>query len=92
MTVELDADKLIKAMMAPLVDEVVGCCTIDERTARYLATAAYTAMRDVLEPVGWMYQSDIPSVQYRVVRADRREVVHRGWTESQLYALPEIKS
>ena len=91
----MDADKLIGAMARAVHEHL---CRRDimqyldnPEDCEGLAAISYTAMRDALVPVGWMYQSDIPSVQYRVVRANRREVVHRGWTETPLYALPEIK-
>lgn len=59
------------------------------------ATAAYAALRKTLVPVGWRY-TKLDALDAGIERRALREfqvadAVGRGWTETPLYALPEIK-
>lgn len=57
---------------------------------RELATAAYAALRETLVPVGWMHQHERgESVLSR--KPMTRGADELGWTETPLFALPEIK-
>lgn len=57
---------------------------------RELATAALAALRETLVPVGWMHQHERgESVLSR--KPMTRGADELGWTETPLFALPEIK-
>lgn len=100
MTVELDADKLIEAMARAMQDGYASAWDDldddDKEFAIEQATAAYTAMRDALVPVGWLY------VRKPNAWPPARNIVQKTrwaeddgariyWTETPIYALPEIK-
>ena len=53
-------------------------------------TAAYAALRETLVPVGWVHEHERgESVLSR--KPMTRGADELGWTETPLYALPEIK-
>ncbi len=57
---------------------------------RQQATAAYAALRETLVPVGWMHEHERgESVLSR--KPMPRGADELGWTETPLFALPEIK-
>ena len=98
----MDADKLIEAMARGMCaadpDVRMGDAegVVQQRVNlewRYYipqATAAYTAMRDALVPVGWLYTSPEGTV-----RKSTKERWDHGrpdyWAETPLFALPEVK-
>lgn len=53
------------------------------------ATAALAALRETLVPAGWIYQF---KQEPPVYMDEKREwASHPDWTETPLYALPEVK-
>jgi hypothetical protein len=49
-------------------------------------TAAYAALREAMEPMGWMYEKDaLVTLHTKPVPVNVRD----GWTETPLYKLPE---
>lgn len=57
---------------------------------RQQATASYNALRETLVPVGWLYVSPEKTVR-RVIAAQFDHGRPDYWTETPLFALPEIK-
>lgn len=55
------------------------------------ATAAYQALRETLVPVGWMYRRmTTAEADHIEFTRTRWAYVLTGWTETPLFALPEI--
>lgn len=69
----------------------------DQRDQVEAMTAAYAALRETLVPVGWQYDCTNPvgdrnHLDPTFLRLGRRANMDpRFWTETPLYALPEIK-
>jgi hypothetical protein len=78
----MEHDKLIEAM-ARAMENAIGESLIG---SEFLATAALKALRDTLEPVGYEYRNPQNVTRYHPVRWS-----YEGWTETPLYALPEVK-
>lgn len=56
------------------------------------ATAALAALRETLVPVGWMYAATnpLPNHDPYFIQSNRANMDLRYWTETPLFALPEI--
>ena len=57
---------------------------------RDLATAAYNALRETLVPVGWEYWPSAETDELPFMQPNRANMDPRYWTETPLFALPEI--
>lgn len=55
------------------------------------ARAAYAAMRDALRPVAWGYWPSADTDELPFMQPNLANMDPRYWTETPLYALPEIK-
>lgn len=100
----MEHDKLIEAMalsMANLDCRRFDCPELgsvdefryedDYRDYMERATAALKALRDTLEPVGWMYKFKGQPVEATRLREARGDFSPWNWTETPLYALPRIE-
>lgn len=80
--------------MARQVERVIFRRVLSKRVEGYtlemaneITTAALQALRDTLVPVGYWHTSD----GYDQYLTSYRMTPEEGWTETPLYALPEIK-
>lgn len=93
----MDNDKLIEAMGMALCENALGgkrCPCREAGTFKcadehpgHQATAALKALRDTLEPVGYHHTRE----GYDQYLTFYRVTPEEGWTETPLYALPELK-
>lgn len=58
---------------------------------RAIATAALKALRDTLEPVGYLQAKATNRAKILGLIPLPQEAHDRGWTETPLYALPKVK-
>ena len=86
-------DKLIEAMAHELAELVKRNGIVP--TYKDYATAAYNALRAELVPMGWQYDRTARSphlgTDTRTSGYQWPDWMQDGYTETKLYALPEIK-
>jgi hypothetical protein len=85
------SDKIIEQMARAICCRGRNCQTKDGRCVMdpvhyAFATAAYNALREMLVPVGWVYAQEGEQSLTSPWR-----VKAEGWTETPLFALPEIE-
>lgn len=78
----MESDKLIEAMAQAMAQTEYPAMSYEE-----LATAALNALRDTLEPVGYHHTRE----GYDQYLTFYRVTPEEGWTETPLFALPEVK-
>jgi hypothetical protein len=85
-------DELIEAMARAMMSANVPWDIPSPQAFYPAATAALNALRDTLEPVAWEYAH--AGMECRNVRRSRDRdpdyLQSLGWTETPLYALPEV--
>ena len=64
---------------------------LDQAIWTGFATAAYNALRAELVPMGWQYDRLGFHTYIKFPGGRSPGLVTEGWTETKLYALPEIK-
>jgi hypothetical protein len=87
--IEAMARAMGRALAKAIENDVYACeMTLTER--KIIADAAYQALRETLVPVGWKYQS-VPGADEEFIWVDKANMDPRYWTETPLFALPEIE-
>ncbi len=89
----METDKLIEAMARAMCVERDGEGDGDALVSTYdrdLATAALAALRETLVPVGWLFQNKNDDEDWFFSRNSKPNMDPRYWTETPLYAIPEI--
>ncbi len=86
--IEAMARAMGRALAKAIENDVYACeMTLTER--KIIADAVYNALREMLVPVGWKYQS-VSGADEEFIWVDKANMDPRYWTETPLFALPEI--
>lgn len=88
--IEAMARAMGRALAKAIENDVYACeMTLTER--KVIADAAYQALRETLVPVGWEYWPAEGNCGMPFMQSNRANMDPRYWTETPLFALPELK-